>query len=94
MRVMAMVTAGSTEERDELLTIVKAGLAAVRAEEGCLAYQVFTSGSRAIVFDEEWADGQAMKAHAAGQPFTTLMAAIEERGLTDSFRVLPLAPVA
>lgn len=94
MRVIAIVKASSAEERNDLLSVAMDAVPSVREEPGCLSYEVFTSGSRTIVFEEEWADGEVLRAHAAGKPFTGLMAALEERGLKDSFQVLPILPVA
>lgn len=94
MRVIAIVKATSTEARNDLLSVAMDVAPSVRKERGCLSYDIFTSGSRTIVFEEEWADGEALSAHAAGQPFTSLMAAIEQRGLKDSFQVLPVLPVS
>ncbi len=94
MRVMAIVSANSTAERDDVLSVAAELITAVRDEPGCLSYEVFTSGSRKIVFDEEWADSESLSAHASAKPFATLMAALEERGLKDAFQVLPLRPLA
>jgi quinol monooxygenase YgiN len=55
------------EKRAELLRVGQAVAAASRAEEGCISYRLYadTEAENELVFVEEWASDEALKAHFA-----------------------------
>ncbi len=93
MRVIATITANTSDERDELSGYIAAGAEGVRNEDGCRSYEVFTSGSRRIVLIEDWVDSDALGLHARSAQFRNLMARLEELKVAQSLQVLPLTPV-
>jgi quinol monooxygenase YgiN len=75
IHVIAIITA-RPGQRETILQAAWANLAAVRAEDGCIEYNIATDadgigsfqtkfGADAFVFVEKWRDAQALKAHAA-----------------------------
>ena len=66
----------------EALEAAIALVAQSQRQEGCIAYDVFESGTRKDVFMicETWASEEVLAAHSSSQPFTTLVPAIEACG--------------
>ena len=75
IHVIAIITT-KPGMRDNVLQAARANLAAVRAEDGCIEYNLATDaegmgsfqakvGADTFVFVEKWRDSQALKAHAA-----------------------------
>lgn len=93
VQVLAIIQAETPEMREQLLERSKDVAAQSRLESGCVSYEIFTSGSRRIVFLEEWESPEALGAHAQGSTFAGLMETLDELGVRDSFQVLPISPV-
>ena len=75
IHVVAIITA-RPGMRAAILEAARANLAAVRAEDGCIEYNIAIDaeglgsfqakvGADTFVFVEKWRDAQALKAHAA-----------------------------
>ncbi len=75
IHVIAIITA-KPGLREKVLEIARANIAAVRAEDGCIEYNLATDaeglgsfqtqfGADTFVFIEKWRDTAALKAHAA-----------------------------
>ena len=75
IHVVAIITA-KPGMRENILQAARANLAAVRAEDGCIEYNLALDadgigsfqakvGPETFVFVEKWRDTQALKAHAA-----------------------------
>ena len=75
IHVVAIITAKSGQ-REKVLEIARANIAAVVAEDGCMEYSLTVDaeglgnfqtkfGPDTFVFIEKWRDAQALKAHAA-----------------------------
>jgi quinol monooxygenase YgiN len=75
IRVVAIITA-KPGQREEVLKLFRANMAAVHAEPGCIEYQPFVDadgfgafqtavGPDAFVVLETWESAEALKAHAA-----------------------------
>ncbi len=75
IRVVAVITA-KPGRREELLTLFRANMPAVHAEQGCVEYQPFVDadgfggfqapiGPDGFVVLETWESAEALKAHAA-----------------------------
>ena len=75
IHVVAIITA-KPGQREKILEAARANLAAVRAEDGCIEYELTVDaeglgsfqakvGPDTFVFIEKWRDAQALKAHAA-----------------------------
>lgn len=67
---------------DEALNVAKELVAASQKQEGCIAYDVFESGTRKDVFliCETWANQETLDAHSASEPFLRLVPQITARG--------------
>ena len=74
IRVVAVITA-KPGHREDVLTMFRANMPAVHAEQGCIEYQPFVDadgfggfqapvGADAFVVLETWASADALKAHA------------------------------
>jgi quinol monooxygenase YgiN len=74
IHVIAIITA-KPGQRDKILEAARANLATVRAEDGCIEYNIANDaegiggfqtkfGPDAFVFVEKWRDNNALKAHA------------------------------
>jgi len=66
----------------EALEAAIALVAESQRQEGCIAYDVFESGTRKDIFMicETWASEEALAAHSDSEPFTQLVPAIEACG--------------
>lgn len=66
----------------EALESAMALVAEFQRQEGCIAYDVFESGTRKDVFMicETWANEEVLAAHSASEPFLRLVPAIHECG--------------
>ena len=75
IHVVAIITA-QPGLRDKVLEIARANIPAVRAEDGCIEYNLAVDaegmgsfqtqfGADTFVFVEKWRDAAALKAHAA-----------------------------
>ncbi|MBQ0149320.1 MAG: antibiotic biosynthesis monooxygenase [Bacteroidales bacterium] len=66
----------------EALEYAIALVAESQRQEGCIAYDVFESGTRGDVFMicETWASQELLDAHSASEPFTRLVPQIQECG--------------
>jgi len=95
IHVVAIITA-NPGQRDELLAALRANLAAVRAEEGCLEYgPAIDAGSSpakfgpdAILVLEKWATPQALAAHAASPHMAAYAAATKHMVASRAIHVL------
>lgn len=67
---------------DEALNAAITLVAESKRQEGCIAYDVFESGTRGDVFMicETWASQEALNAHSSSEAFVTLVPAIEACG--------------
>ena len=67
---------------DEALNAAITLVAESQRQDGCVAYDVFESGTCGDVFMicETWSSQEALDAHSASHPFTTLVPIIEECG--------------
>lgn len=92
IQLVAIITANTSEERDSIIELVINDLDAVHNEVGCQTYDVFTSGSRRIVFIEQWESNEALKAHAGNTSFTSLQTKLAELNLSDTLQILPIIP--
>ncbi len=75
IHVIAIITA-KPGQREQVLEIARANIPAVRAEDGCIEYNLAVDaegmggfqtkfGADTFVFVEKWRDAAALKAHAA-----------------------------
>jgi quinol monooxygenase YgiN len=69
-------------KKDELLAKAKELVAKSINDAGCIAYDVFTSGTRndVLMICETWKDDASLNAHSASEHFTTLVPAMEALG--------------
>ncbi|PKH42208.1 Quinol monooxygenase YgiN [Nocardioides alpinus] len=76
--------------REALTTLAEA----TRAEDGCLAYDLFESGSApgTFVTVERWTDSAALDAHM-GMPHVAAAFAAAEGALSGEVAIHPLQPV-
>lgn len=67
---------------DEALNAAITLVAESQRQDGCVAYDVFESGTRGDVFMicETWASQETLDAHSVSEPFTTFVPIIEECG--------------
>jgi quinol monooxygenase YgiN len=67
---------------NELLAAAKELVAASVNDPGCVAYDVFTSGTRPgiMMICETWADAASLSAHEATKHFTTLVPRMQQLG--------------
>jgi len=65
---------------DEAIENAIALVAESQRQEGCIAYDVFESGTRGDVFliCETWADQATLDAHSASEPFAQYVGALKE----------------
>ena len=70
------------DKYSEALEYAIALVAESQRQEGCIAYDVFESGTRGDVFMicETWASEETLAAHSASEPFTTLVPQIHACG--------------
>ena len=73
IRVVARVNV-RPDKLDETVEAFNALVAATRAEEGCIKYEVLQNPEdpHDITFVEEWASGEALDAHFATPHFTAV----------------------
>lgn len=64
------------EHRDAVLAALLESIPAVHEEPGCDLYSLHESKT-AFVIIEQWADGEALQAHGAGENFRALTAALD-----------------
>jgi quinol monooxygenase YgiN len=69
-------------KKEELLAVAKQLVEKSLQDDGCVAYDVFTSATRAdvLMICETWRDAAALAAHSASAHFTTLVPAMETLG--------------
>ena len=88
IHVIAIITA-KPGMRDKILEAARGNLAAVRAEDGCIEYNIASDadgigsfqtkfGGDAFVFVEKWRDAQALKAHAAAPHMAAYAAKVKD----------------
>ncbi len=68
---------------EEALSAALALVAASQQQEGCIAYDVFESGTRPDVFMicETWANAEVLAAHSASEPFELYVGQLNDCGL-------------
>lgn len=93
LQVVATIPA-SPEATDQVRTVLQTLAEATRAEEGCLAYDLFESASTpgTFVTVECWTDSAALDAHMA-TPHVAAALAAAAGALTGDVAVHPLQPV-
>lgn len=66
----------------EMVEIAKELVAASLKDEGCVAYDIFASATRAnvLMICETWRDAEALSAHEATAHFTTLVPKLQTLG--------------
>jgi quinol monooxygenase YgiN len=85
IHVVAVLTA-KPGQRDALLTAVQGNLAAVRAEEGCIAYGPAVDadvsyakfGEDSVIVLEQWASPEALAAHAKAPHMAAFGASVRD----------------
>jgi quinol monooxygenase YgiN len=98
IHVIAIITA-RPGMRDSILAAARANLAAVRAEDGCIEYNLAYDadgigsfqaklGPDAFAFVEKWRDGAALKAHAAAPHMAAYGAKVKDLVATRVIHVL------
>lgn len=62
-------------KKEELVSLAKELVAASVKDQGCIAYDLFQSETRAdvLMICETWTDEEALKAHEQSAHFTTLV---------------------
>lgn len=62
-------------KKEELVSVAKELVAASVKDQGCIAYDLFQSETRAdvLMICETWTDEEALKAHEQSAHFTTLV---------------------
>lgn len=62
-------------KKEELVSVAKELVAASVKDQGCIAYDLFQSETRAdvLMICETWTDDEALKAHEQSAHFTTLV---------------------
>lgn len=93
LQVVATIPA-KPEAADAIREALKSLAEATRAEEGCLAYDLFESGSvpGTFVTVERWTDAAALDAHMAA-PHVAAAFAAADGALAGEVAVHPLQPV-
>jgi quinol monooxygenase YgiN len=93
LQVVATIPA-SAEAADQVREALKTLAEATRAEEGCLAYDLFESGSApgTFVTVERWRDAASLDAHM-GTPHVAAAFAAAAGALTGEVAIHPLQPV-
>ena len=88
IHVIAIITA-KPGQREKILEAARANIPAVRAEDGCIAYELSIDaeglgsfqtkfGPDTFVFVEKWRDPQALKAHAAAPHMAAYSGKVKE----------------
>jgi quinol monooxygenase YgiN len=69
-------------KKDQLLAVAKQLVEKSLQDDGCVAYDVFASATRAdvLMICETWRDAAALAAHSASAHFTTLVPEMETLG--------------
>ena len=72
----------AASEREELLRAAKELVAASRADEGCIAYDLFESATRpdVLMICETWRDAEALAAHERTAHFAALVPQLKRLG--------------
>ena len=79
MPVVAVATiTPAPEHREAVLAALEESIPVVHEEPGCELYALHQSQD-AFVMIEQWADGDALKAHGSGDAFRALSAALEDK---------------
>lgn len=93
LQVVATIPA-KPEHADAIREALKTLVAATLAEEGCLAYELFESGSApgTFVTVERWTDAAALEAHM-GMPHVAEAFAAADGALSGEVAIHPLQPV-
>lgn len=67
-------------KKSELVSVAKELVAASVKDQGCIAYDLFQSETRAdvLMICETWTDEEALKAHEQSAHFTTLVPRMQE----------------
>ena len=93
LQVVATIPA-SAEAADQVREALKTLAGATRAEEGCVAYDLFESGSvpGTFVTVERWRDQASLDAHM-GTPHVAAAFAAAAGALTGEVAIHPLQPV-
>ncbi len=67
-------------KKAELVSVAKELVAASVKDQGCIAYDLFQSETRAdvLMICETWTDEEALKAHEQSAHFTTLVPRMQE----------------
>lgn len=82
MPVIAVATLTPiAEHRDAVLAAIQNAVPAVHAEQGCDLYALHQSKETFVII-EQWADGDALKAHGGSDVFVALTAALEDKLVT------------
>ena len=98
IHVIAIITA-KPGMREQVLQAARGNLAAVRAEDGCIEYNIAFDaegmgsfqtkfGNNTFAFIEKWRDAQALKAHAAAPHMAAYAAKIKDLIATRVIHVL------
>ena len=88
IHVIAIITA-KPGQRDKILEAARANIPPVRAEDGCIEYNIAFDadgigsfqtkfGPDTFVFVEKWRDANALKAHAAAPHMAAYSAKVKE----------------
>jgi quinol monooxygenase YgiN len=88
IHVIAIITA-KPGQRQQILEAARANIPAVRAEDGCMEYNIALDaegigsfqtkfGPETFVFVEKWRDPAALKAHAAAPHMAAYSAKVKE----------------
>lgn len=93
LQVVATIPA-KPEAADAIREALRSLAEATRAEEGCLAYDLFESGSTpgTFVTVERWTDSAALDAHMSA-PHVAAAFAAADGALTGDVAIHPLTPV-
>ncbi len=102
IHILAIITA-KPGQRETIMDAARANIAAVRAEDGCIEYELTVDaeglgsfqtrfGADTFVFVEKWRDAQALKAHAAAPHMAAYAGKVKD--LIASRVIHVLAPAA
>lgn len=102
IQVLAIITA-KPGMRDRILEAYRANVAAVRAEDGCIAYEAVVDvpgespgfarfGADTFVVVEKWASMDALKAHAVAPHMKAYAAATKEWTAARAIHVVEAVP--
>ena len=101
IHVIAIITAKSGQ-RENILQAARSNISAVRAEDGCIEYELTVDaeglgsfqtkfGPDTFVFLEKWRDAQALKAHAAAPHMAAYGAKVKDMIASRVIHVLSAA---